>query len=212
MLDKFLFGNKHIPEMYFGNIPVAKVYFGNILIWEKENYVPYDNTCTVTVTVSQDKTSWIVTIIKNGENVTSSLKQMDTWIYDGTGTRIPSPQRVYTNIIDLSQHPRGDYRLDLAHIASKAGGEYPSSGAISFPDHIYIGQLTAGDICVAIEYVPTNDITVDSLEIFSNETTSYTTSRIQIIHKSGLYVGSFNGNGQDGIETRYSLEGSTNII
>ena len=37
MLDKFLFGNKHIPEMYFGNIPVAKVYFGNTLIWEKEH-------------------------------------------------------------------------------------------------------------------------------------------------------------------------------
>ena len=35
MLDKFLFGNKQIPEMYFGNIPVAQVYFGNTLIWEK---------------------------------------------------------------------------------------------------------------------------------------------------------------------------------
>jgi hypothetical protein len=35
MLDKFLFGNKQIPEMYFGNIPVAKIYFGNTLIWEK---------------------------------------------------------------------------------------------------------------------------------------------------------------------------------
>ena len=35
MLDKFLFGNKQIPEMYFGNIPVAQIYFGNTLIWEK---------------------------------------------------------------------------------------------------------------------------------------------------------------------------------
>lgn len=72
--------------------------------------------------------------------------------------------------------------------------------------------LVAGDICVAIEYVPTNDITVDSLEIFSHETTSYTTGRIQIIHESGLYVGSFNGNGQDSIETKYTLEGRARTL
>lgn len=36
MLDKFLFGNKQIPEMYFGNIPVAQIYFGDTLVWEKE--------------------------------------------------------------------------------------------------------------------------------------------------------------------------------
>ena len=35
MFDKFLFGNKQIPEMYFGNIPVAQIYFGNTLVWEK---------------------------------------------------------------------------------------------------------------------------------------------------------------------------------
>lgn len=35
MFDKFLFGNKQIPEMYFGNIPVVQIYFGNTLIWEK---------------------------------------------------------------------------------------------------------------------------------------------------------------------------------
>ena len=36
MFDKFLFGNKQIPEMYFGNIPVAQVYFGDTLVWEKD--------------------------------------------------------------------------------------------------------------------------------------------------------------------------------
>lgn len=36
MLDKFIFGNKQIPEMYFGNIPVAQIYFGDTLVWEKE--------------------------------------------------------------------------------------------------------------------------------------------------------------------------------
>lgn len=211
MLDKFLFGDKHIPEMYFGNIPVAQIYYGNVLIWEKEGYVPYDNTCTATITLNQDKTAWIVTISKNGEDVTSSLSLINTWIYDGTGERV-RPYTVYTNTIDLSQHPRGDYRVDLAQITSKAGGYFPSTGVISVPEHIYIGNLTAGDQCVAIEYIPTNDITVDSLEIFSHETTSYTTSRIKIIHESGIYVGAFNGNGQDSIETRYSLEGRARTL
>ena len=211
MFDKFIFGNKQIPEMYFGNIPVAQIYFGDTLVWEKASDVPYDNTCIAAITLSQDKTAWIVTVTKDGENVTSSLSQITTWIYDGTGERV-RPYTVDTNIIDLSQKPRGDYRVDLAQITSKAGGYFPGTGSISVPEHIYIGNLTAGDICVAIEYVPTNDITVDSLEIFSHETTSYTTSRIQIIHESGLYVGSFNGNGQDSIETRYSLEGRARTL
>lgn len=51
MLDKFLFGNKQIPEMYFGNIPVAQIYFGTTLVWEKEGgYVPYDSTCSIIIT------------------------------------------------------------------------------------------------------------------------------------------------------------------
>lgn len=209
MLDKFLFGNKHIPEMYFGNIPVAQIYFGNTLIWEKENYVPYDSDCVATVTLSQDKMSWIVTITKDGEDVTSSLSQMITWIYDGIGERV-LPHYAYSDTVDLSLFPRGDYRLDLSRITSKAGGYFPGSGSISAPDHIYIGQLVAGSQNVAIELDLTNetsDLIVNSIEIFTSQTTSATTGRIKILHESGLYVGAIDGNTQDASTERYNLTG-----
>lgn len=206
MLDKFLFGNKQIPEMYFGNIPVAQIYFGTTLIWEKEGYIPYDNTCIATITLSQDETAWIITITKDGEDVTSSLSQMITWIYDGTGKRV-EPYYAYSNTVDLSQFPRGDYRLDLSRITSKAGGYFPSTGVISVPEHIYIGNLLAGSQNVAIEYVPTEDITVNSIEIFTSQTTAATSGRIKILHESGLYVGAIDGNTTDSSTERYNLTG-----
>lgn len=206
MLDKFLFGNKHIPEMYFGNIPVAKIYFGTTLIWEKEGYVPYDDTCTATVTLSQDKMAWIVTITKNGEDVTSSLSQMITWIYNGKGERV-DPQYAYSNTIDLSQFPRGDYRLDLSRITSKAGGYFPGSGALSFSDHIYIGQLVAGSQNVAIEYVPESDIAVTDIGIFTSQNNSGN-PHIKIFHESGLCVAAVDGDTITTGQEIYWLSGS----
>lgn len=214
MLDKFLFGNKQIPEMYFGNIPVARVYFGNTLVWEKEGYVPYDGTCTATVTLSQDRNAWIVTVTKDGEDVTSSLSQITTWIYDKDGERI-RPYTVDTNTIDLSQKPRGEYRVDLAQITSKAGGYFPGSGSISVPEHIYIGQLVAGSQNVAIELDLTNeasDLIVNSIEIFTSQTTSASSGRIKILHESGLYVGAVDGNNEDSITERYHLTGRPRTV
>ena len=181
------------------------------LIWQLSNDVPYDNTCTATITLSQDKTAWIVTVTKDGEDVTSSLQQITTWIYDGKGERV-NPQRVYTNTIDLSQKPRGDYRVDLAQITSKAGGYFPGTGVISVPEHIYIGNLVAGSQNVAIEYVPTEDITVNSIEIFTSQTTSATTGRIKILHESGLYVCAIDGNSEDATTERYHLTGRPRTV
>lgn len=213
MLDKFLFGSKHIPEMYFGSIPVAKIYFGTTLIWEKEGYVPYDGDCVATVTLSQDRNAWIVTVTKDGEDVTSSLSQITTWIYDKDNVRI-RPFTVDTNTIDLSQKPRGEYRVDLAQITSKAGGYFPGTGSISVPEHIYIGNLLAGSQNVAIEYVPEEDITVNSIEIFTSQTGSSQSDsgRIKIIHESGLYVGAFDGNGEDSTTERYHLTGKPRTV
>ena len=211
MLDKFLFGNKQIPEMYFGNIPVAQIYFGNTLIWEKEAYVPYDNTCTAIITLNQDKTAWIVTIEKDGENVTSSLSQIITWIYDKDSERV-RPYTVNTNTIDLSQKPRGEYRVDFAQITSKAGGYFPGTGSISVPEHIYIGQIIAGSQNVAIEYVPTDDITVNSIEIFTSQTTSATSGLIKILYENGLFVGAIDGNNEDAITERYHLTGRPRTV
>ncbi len=181
------------------------------LIWQLNNDVPYDDTCTAIITLNQDKTAWIVTIEKDGEIVTSSLSQITTWIYNGTGERV-RPYTVNTNTIDLSQKPRGDYRVDLAQITSKAGGYFPSSGSISVPEHIYIGNLLAGSQNVAIEYVPTEDITVNSIEIFTSQTTSATSGRIKILYENGLFVGAINGNNEDSPTERYNLTGRPRTV
>lgn len=106
MFDKFLFGNKQIPEMYFGNIPVVQIYFGNTLIWEK--------------------------------------------------------------------------------IAKR---------------------LVAGDKNVAIEYTPAVNIIISGIEIFTSQDSSNTNGRVKIIHESGLYVGSVNGDAKDGSTELYGLTG-----
>lgn len=208
-MGDFKLGNSAIANLYYGNISVAAVYYGNQLIWQASGTVPYDDTCTATITLSQDKTAWIVTITKDGKDVTSSLSQITTWIYNGKTERV-NPQIVHTNTIDLSQHPRGDYHVDLAQITSKAGTYFPSRGSISVPEHIYIGNLVAGSQNVAIELdlsEATEDITVNSIEIFSSQTTAATSGRIKILHESGLYVGAIDGNTTDASTERYHLTG-----
>ena len=176
------------------------------LIWQLSNDVPYDNTCTATITLSQDKTSWIVTITKDGEDVTSSLSQMITWIYNGKGERV-LPHYAYSNTIDLSQFPRGDYRLDLSRITSKAGGYFPGTGSISVPEHIYIGQLVAGSQNVAIEYVPESDIAVTDIGIFTSQNNSGN-PHIKIFHESGLCVAAVDGDTITTGQEIYGLSGS----
>lgn len=204
-----------IEKVYFvpAGVTITQANLSQYLVWHRywdaPSYVPYDNTCSAIVTLSQDKKSWIITIIKDGEDVTSSLSQMITWIYNGKGERV-DPQYAYSNTVDLSQFPRGDYRLDLSRITSKAGGYFPGSGSISVPDHIYIGTLLAGDMNVAIELDLTNaasDLTVTSIEIFTSQTTSSTAGRIKIIHSSGLYVGAVDGNTTDSSTEKYNLTG-----
>jgi hypothetical protein len=107
MFDKFLFGNKQIPEMYFGNIPVAKIYFGNTLVWEK--------------------------IVK---------------------------------------------------------------------------RLVAGNQNVAIEYIPTQDISVTDIGIFTNENSTGRTPHTKIFHSLGLCVAAVDGDVQTTNQELYELNGS----
>lgn len=72
--------------------------------------------------------------------------------------------------------------------------------------------LVAGNKNVAIEYVPTEDITVNSIEIFTSQTTSATSGRIKILHENGLYVGAIDGNGEDATTERYNLTGRPRTV
>ena len=165
MLDKFLFGNKHIPEMYFGNIPVAQIYFGNTLIWEKEEYVPYDSTCSIIITGDDTTQKFTVQVMKNDEDVTSSLDHFNGWAYivndvlpayrlfvhnipydtviangkEFSITELINACKLVEGITDSRyDDTKGEYHIDANQITSKAGGSFPSSGAISCQNNIVI--------------------------------------------------------------------------
>ena len=67
--------------------------------------------------------------------------------------------------------------------------------------------LVAGDKNVAIEYVPSANIIISGIEIFTSQDSSHTNGRVKIIHESGLYVGSVNGDAKDGSTELYGLTG-----
>ena len=111
MLDKFLFGNKQIPEMYFGNIPVAQIYFGDTLVWEK-----------------------------------------------------------------------------------------------------LLKQLVAGTQFVSFEFIPTEDITLDHIGIFTSDAYTGTTVNFAIYHESGLVVAKTDADSASSTEEKYSLTGQRRVV
>jgi hypothetical protein len=172
MLDKFLFGNKHIPEMYFGNIPVAKIYFGNKLIWQKESYVPYDDNCSIIITGDNTTQKFSVKVMKNGEDVTSSLDHFKGWAYIVNDvlpayrmflnnipyeTLIPNAKEFsITELINACKtaesitdsrydDTKGEYHIDASEITSKAGGYFPSSKTKSCQNNIVVPYTLTED-------------------------------------------------------------------
>ena len=205
MLDKFLFGNKQIPEMYFGNIPVAQIYFGNTLIWEKEGYVPYDDTCSIIITGDNNTQKFSVQVMKNGEDVTSSLDHFNGWAYIVNDV-LPAYRLFVHNIpydtviangkefsiaelinacklvegITDSRYDdtKGEYHIDANQITSKAGGSFPSSGAISCQNNI------------VIPYTLTEDTSTNDVWLVVSQNTSNTPLEIKTIQFATTYIDS----------------------
>lgn len=68
--------------------------------------------------------------------------------------------------------------------------------------------LVAGNQNVAIEYIPTQDISVTDIGIFTNENSTGRQPRIKIFHESGLCVAFTNGDVQTTNQVVYELNGS----
>ena len=207
MLDKFLFGNKQIPEMYFGNIPVAQVYYGTILIWEKEGgeYVPYDSTCTIIITGDDTTQKFTVQVMKNDKDVTSSLDHFngfayivndvlpsyclfehiipyDTVIASGKEfsiTELINACKAAEGITDSRyDDTKGEYRIDANQITSKAGGSFPDSGVISCQNNI------------VVPYTLTEDTSTHDIWMVVSQNTSDTPIEIKTIQVATTYTGS----------------------
>lgn len=203
MLDKFLFGNKHIPEMYFGNIPVAKIYFGTTLIWEKEGYVPYDATCSIIITGDNTTQKFSVQVMKNGEDVTSSLDHFNGWAYIVNdvlpayrlfvhnipySTVITNPTEIsITDLINGCKtvesitdsrydDTKGEYHIDANLITSKAGGSFPSSGSISCQNNI------------VVPYTLTEDTSTNDVWMVVSQNTSNTPIEIKTLQVANNYT------------------------
>jgi hypothetical protein len=220
MLDKFLFGNKQIPEMYFGNIPVAKIYFGNTLIWEKEGYVPYDSTCSIIITGDDTTQKFSVQVMKNGEDVTSSLDHFNGWAYivndvlpvyrlfvhnipygtviangkEFSITELINACKVVEGITDSRyDDTKGEYHIDASAITSKAGGSFPSSGAISGQNNIVVPytlteDTSTNDVWMVVSQNTSNTpIEIKTLQVATTYVDGGETS-IHVIHESGVLI------------------------
>ena len=206
MLDKFIFGNKKIPEMYFGNIPVVKVYYGTTLIWEKEGgeYVPYDSTCSIIISGDDTTQKFTVQVMKNGKDVTSSLNHFngfayivndvlpsyclfehnipyDTVIASGKEfsiTELINACKAAEGITDSRyDDTKGEYRIDANQITSKAGGSFPDSGVISCQNNI------------VVPYTLTEDTSTHDIWMVVSQNTSDTPMDIKTVQVATTYTG-----------------------
>ena len=209
MLDKFLFGNKKIPKIYLGNVPVVQIYFGNTLVWEREGYVPpvdvpYDDTCTIIITGDDTTQKFTVQVMKNGEDVTSSLDHFnglayivndvlplyslfehiipyDTLIADGKEFSIAeliNACKAAEGITDSRyDDTKGEYRIDANQITSKAGGSFPDSGVISCQNNI------------VVPYTLTEDTSTHDIWMVVSQNTSDTPMDIKTVQVANTYTG-----------------------
>ena len=205
MLDKFLFGNKQIPEIYFGNIPVVRIYYGTTLIWEKEGeYVSYDSTCSIIITGDDTTQKFTVQVMKNGKDVTSSLDHFNCWAYIVNDV-LPSYclfehiipyDTVITNGKEFSiaelinackavegitdsryDDTKGEYHIDASQITSKAGRSFPDSGVISCQNNI------------VVPYTLTEDTSTHDIWMVVSQNTSDTPIEIKTLQVATTYTG-----------------------
>lgn len=220
MLNKFIFGNKQIPEMYFGNIPVSQIYFGNTLIWEKEGYVPYDSTCSIIITGDDTTQKFTVQVMKDGKDVTSSLDHFKGWAYivndvlpvyrlflhnipystviangkEFSITELINACKSEEHITDSRyDDTKGEYHIDASEITSKAGGSFPSSGAIACQNNVVVPytlteDTSTNDIWMIVSQNTSNTpIEIKTIKVASTFT-GYGVTSIYIFHESGLLV------------------------
>lgn len=205
MLDKFLFGNKQIPEIYFGNIPVVRIYYGTTLIWEKEGeYVSYDSTCSIIITGDDTTQKFTVQVMKNGKDVTSSLDHFNCWAYivndvlpsyclfehiipydtviasgkEFSITELINACKAVEGITDSRyDDTKGEYHIDASQITSKAGGSFPDSGVISCQNNI------------VVPYTLTEDTSTHDIWMVVIQNTSDTPIEIKTIQVATTYTG-----------------------
>jgi hypothetical protein len=73
-------------------------------------------------------------------------------------------------------------------------------------------QLVAGTQFVSFEFIPTSDITLDHVGIFTSDAYTGTTINFAIYHESGLVVAKTAADTAQGTEEKYGLTGQRRIV
>lgn len=199
-----------IEKVYFvpAGVTVTQENLSQYLVWhrywESDSYVPYDNTCSIIIHGDDPTQKFTVQVMKDGEDVTSSLDHLKVWAYivndvlpsyrlfvhnipygtiiaDGTEfsiTELINACKVVEGIADSRyDNTKGEYRIDASEITSKAGGSFPVSGAIACQNNI------------VVPYALTEDTSTNDLWIVVSQNTSNTPIEIKTIKVATTYTG-----------------------
>lgn len=199
-----------IEKVYFvpAGVTVTQENLSQYLVWhrywEYDSYVPYDNTCSIIIHGDDTTQKFTVQVMKDGEDVTSSLDHLKGWAYivndvlpayrlfvhnipygtiiaDGTEfsiTELINACKVVEGIADgRYDDTKGEYHIDASEITSKAGGSFPGSGSISSQNN------------VVVPYGLTEDTSTNDLWIVVSQNTSNTPIEIKTIKVATTYTG-----------------------
>lgn len=177
------------------------------VVWKLQTVVPYDNTCSIIITGDDTTQKFTAQVLKNGEDVTSSLAKFKGWAYIINDVLpiyrlfvhdIPYGQAI-TDCTEFSvaeliegckvdehisdtryDNTKGEYSVDASEITSKAGGSFPQSGAIGC-------QHT-----VSVPYTLTEDTSTHDVWMVVKHNTSNTALEIKTIQVATTYTGAGN--------------------
>ena len=211
------------------------------VVWKLKPFVPYDNTCSIIITGDDTTQKFTVQVMKNSEDVTYSLAKFNGWAYIINDVLpayrlfvhdIPYSQVItdctefsVTELIDAykeAEHisdtryddTKGEYSVDASAITSKAGGAFPSSGAIGCQHTVSVPytlteDMSTNDVWMVVKQNTSNTpLEIKTIQVATTFTGAGATS-IYVYHSSGLMVYKYDSNWYTPSVTSRTIGGNT---
>lgn len=124
-----------------------------------------------------------------------------------------APNNPNFDTVDIKFVPKGGNSSSIRQVSAVYHIPHGFNGTLTLadlPQHLVwsAASLTAGSKNVAIEFVPSTDIQVTSVSIFTaNNYNNANGARVKIFHESGIYVGAVDGDVISAQSTRHGLSG-----
>ena len=167
-----------IEKVYFvtAGATVTQANLSQYLVWHRywdaPSYVPYDNTCDIIIHGDNAAQKFTVQVMKNGEDVTSSLAHFNGWAYivndvlpayrmflheipyasvitsatEITVTDLINGCKEFEHITDNRYDgTKGEFSIAANAVTSKAGGSFPSSGTVGCRENVVVPYTLSED-------------------------------------------------------------------